>query len=158
MLWPPSTSTVWWSAEIRCYQHLQHRTYGRTVDASQSSRLIRRSIGVRSGSMLASSAFLASAAGTRPLQTLLLQKCNIAEKDINASLINWTSLGHTPANLHECSQRVWVFAVIDQSFQALFNSRSETQNLITAPDCWLQLLFIALTGFTPCSSQHAVCV
>ena len=68
---------------------------------------------------------MASAAGTRPLQTVILQKCSIADEDINASLISWTSLAHTPANLHECSQRVWDSAVVDQSFQTLFNSQSE---------------------------------
>ena len=93
---------------------------------TQASLSVRSGgLGVRSVSMLASSAFLASAAGTRPLQTLILQKCNIAEEDINASLISWTSLAHTPANLHECSQRVWDSAVVDQSFQTLFNSQSE---------------------------------
>jgi hypothetical protein len=58
----------------------------------QASLLVGSSgLGVRSVSMLASLAFLASAVGTRPLQTLILQRCNIPDEDINASLINWTS-------------------------------------------------------------------
>jgi hypothetical protein len=81
-------------------------------------------LGVRSVSMLASSAFLASAAGTQTLQNLILQKCHILADDIESSLTHWTQLScsQAPTNLQESSQRTLDGTVTEQSFQAILSS------------------------------------
>jgi hypothetical protein len=84
-------------------------------------------LGVRSVSKLASSAFLASAASTLPLQTLILQKCQVNEEDTRASLFNWQSLSASqePAHPHNTSQRAWDTAIAQQTFQALLDASTE---------------------------------
>ena len=49
-------------------------------------------LGIRSVSMLASSAFVASAAGTLPLQIQILRNTQVADENTKASLKHWFSL------------------------------------------------------------------
>ena len=49
-------------------------------------------LGIRNVTMLAPSAFLASAAGTSSLQTQILHKCRIAEEDMTGPISCWQRL------------------------------------------------------------------
>lgn len=86
-------------------------------------------LGIRSVSMLASSAFLASAAGTQTLQTLILQKCHITtDESSSRSLARWNSLAgsQAPVNLQESCQRTWDTAVTEHVFKSLLNSQPDS--------------------------------
>jgi hypothetical protein len=85
-------------------------------------------LGIRSVSMLASSAFLASAAGTQTLQTLILQKCHVVTDNCSSSVAHWTSQSGSPApvNAHESSQRAWDSAVTDQVLKSLFTVQPDS--------------------------------
>ena len=80
-------------------------------------------------SKLASSAFLASAASTLSLQTLILQKCQVKEEDTNtsASLVNWQSLSASQELVHpqSISQRAWDTAVANKTFESLLDASTE---------------------------------
>ena len=80
-------------------------------------------------SKLASSAFLASAASTLSLQTLILQKCQVKEEDTNtsASLLNWQSLSASQQLVHpqSISQRAWDTAVANKTFESLLDASTE---------------------------------
>ena len=84
-------------------------------------------LGVRSVSRLASSAFLASAASTLSLQTLILQKCQVDVVDNSASLLNWESLSAAEELIHpiSTSQRAWDKEVSNKTFQSLLNANSD---------------------------------
>lgn len=83
-------------------------------------------LGIRSVSTLASSAFLASAAGTRDLQALILHKCQVGVDNIDNSLAHWSSLSSVqPSNLTEASQRIWDSAVTEKTFQSLLSSHTD---------------------------------
>ena len=112
-------------------------------------------LGIRSVSMLASSAYLASAAGTRTLQTRILEKCEGAEEDVSNSMAHWTSLaGHqATANLQESSQRIWDSAVAGKAFQSLLDSKTtplDRARLLAAAAAhsgdWLHALPISACG------------
>jgi hypothetical protein len=111
---------------------------------------------------------LASAAGTRTLQTRILEKCDIAEEDIINSLSHWTSLAspQAPTNrpIQERSQKVWDNAVTDRMFQSLLNSQTiplARARLLTAAAAhngdWLHALPISACGLKskPSESQSA---
>lgn len=83
---------------------------------------------MRSVSKLASSAFLASAASTLPLQTLLLQRTQAVEIDTTQSLIHWKGLSNEEKGLaqpQDSSQRMWDAAVIGRSFKSLIDKQIE---------------------------------
>jgi hypothetical protein len=85
-------------------------------------------LGVRSVAKLASSAFLASAAGTLSLQTLILQKTQASEIDTSQSLAHWKGLSKKEQGLaqpQDRSQRAWDAAVIDHSFTSLMEAQIE---------------------------------
>ena len=84
-------------------------------------------LGVRSVTTLASSAFLASAAGTLPLQTLILQKTDIDEEDISRSLNHWKSLsGQDPILTSATKQRSLDLRVSSHTFNNLLESHNNT--------------------------------
>ncbi len=84
-------------------------------------------LGVRSVSTLASSAFLASAAGTLPLQTLILQKTDIDEEDISRSLNNWKPLsGQDPILSSESKQRSLDSRVSSHIFNNILESHNNS--------------------------------
>ncbi|HSN23925.1 MAG TPA: hypothetical protein VLS45_07110, partial [Methylomicrobium sp.] len=84
-------------------------------------------LGIRSVSMLAPSAFLASAAGTQKLQAIILRNCYAAAEDVTTSLARWSTLSGlpTPTIPMDTRQRSWDSAVTTNSFQSLLHSRSD---------------------------------
>ena len=93
---------------------------------SQASLPVRHGgLGIRSVSMLAPSAFLASATGTQRLQTLVLQKCQITMEDISnsSSLSHWAS--QTSSLPVDIRQRSLDSAVTANTLQSLLDSRSD---------------------------------
>ena len=84
-------------------------------------------LGVRSVSMLASSAFLASAAGTQKLQNLILQRSQVDSEDVSKSTDHWKSIASPtePVNLLESSQRRWDDTASNQTFQVLLDAQTE---------------------------------
>jgi len=83
-------------------------------------------LGVRSVSKLASTAFLASAAGTRTLQAQILRNSLTADEDMSAPLNHWLSLSDLPAGdfLPVGSQRVLDSVVVCHSFQSPVNNQT----------------------------------
>ena len=76
-------------------------------------------LGVRSVSKLASTAFLASAAGTRTLQAQIRRKSLAADEETSAPLNHWQSLSGLPAGdvLPVGSQRVLDSVVVGHIFE-----------------------------------------
>ena len=83
-------------------------------------------LGVRSVSQLASTAFLASAAGTRTLQAQILRNSLAADDDMSAPLNHWQSLSGLPTGdvLPVGSQRVLDSVVVGHIFQSLVNNQT----------------------------------
>jgi hypothetical protein len=83
-------------------------------------------LGVRSVSMLASSAFLASAAGTLPLQTQILRNTQAAAEDTSSSLRHWLFISGMSGedSLPVGSQRVLDTIVVNHTFQTLLESQA----------------------------------
>jgi len=106
-------------------------------------------LGVRSVSKLASSAFLASAASTLSLQTLILQRTQVNEIDISQSLVHWKCLSNGPRELvqpQDSSQRAWDTAVINHSFTSLLDAQTEPYHRAR--------LLAVVTGCTQCPFLH----
>ena len=84
-------------------------------------------LGVRSVCMLASSAFLASAAGTLPLQSHILRNTLAVVEDTSMSLKHWLSVSGTSdeASLPVGNQRAWDSVVVNHSFQTLLNTQTD---------------------------------
>jgi hypothetical protein len=84
-------------------------------------------LGIRSVSMLASSAFLASAAGTLPLQTQILRNTLAADENTRASLKHWLSISgladedSPPAG----NQRVLDSIIVNHAFQTLLSCHTD---------------------------------
>jgi hypothetical protein len=83
-------------------------------------------LGVRRVYQLASTAFLASAAGTHTLQAQILRNCPAADEDLSVSLDHWLSLTGRPAEdaLTVGSQRVLDSAVIGHIFESLVKNQT----------------------------------
>ncbi|HSN23338.1 MAG TPA: hypothetical protein VLS45_04085, partial [Methylomicrobium sp.] len=97
---------------------------------SQASLPVRHGgLGIRSVAMLAPSAFLASAAGTQKLQSLILQKCHIAVEDIShsSSLSHWALLSGSKTHSlpADNSQRSLDNAISAKTFKYLFDSKTD---------------------------------
>ena len=95
---------------------------------SQASLPVRHGgLGIRSVATLAPSAFLASAAGTQRLQSLILQKCNITTEDISnsTSAVHWASLSGSAPLPAEICQRSLDGLVTAKTFQSLVDTRTE---------------------------------
>jgi hypothetical protein len=84
-------------------------------------------LGVRSVCMLASSAFLASAAGTLPLQSHILRNTLAVVEDTSMSLKHWLSVSgmSDEASLPVGNQRAWDSVVVNHSFQTLLNTQTD---------------------------------
>ena len=84
-------------------------------------------LGLRRVSSLASSAFLASAAGTRQLQDLILHRVNTANDDIyDSCLTNRISSGtQSPDDSDIHKQRMWDKAVVDAEYTQLISKYKE---------------------------------
>ena len=76
-------------------------------------------LGVRSVFMLASSAFLASAAGTLPLQSQILRNTQAAEGDTSTASKHWLSISGLPsdASVPAGSQRILDAIVVNHVYQ-----------------------------------------
>ena len=87
-------------------------------------------LGVRSVFKLASSAFLASAAGTLTLQAQILRNTLAADEDTSTSLRHWLSLSGLSAgdSLPIGNQRVLDSAVVTHTFSSLLNSQTSQYN------------------------------
>ena len=109
---------------------------------------------VRSVSKLASSAFLASAASTLSLQTLILQKCQADVVDNSASLLNWQSLSASEELIHPSAL---ARELGTKKSQTRHSSHCSTQTVIniTEQDCWLQQLLIVEIGSQQYQYLHA---
>ena len=83
-------------------------------------------LGVRSVSMLASSAFLASAAGTLPLQTQVLQNSLAAAEDTSTSLNQWLLISGVSGDdsLPTGNHRALDSIVINHTFQTLAENQT----------------------------------
>jgi len=84
-------------------------------------------LGVRSVSMLASSAFLASAAGTLPLQSLILRNTLAAVEDTSTSLKHWFSVSgmSDEASVPVGRQRTLDSIVVNHTFQTLLDAQTD---------------------------------
>jgi len=85
-------------------------------------------LGVRSVSKITWSAFLASAASTLSLQTLILRRTQVNELNTGQSLMNWRSLSKETLELaqpRDSTQRACDEAVGNQSFKSLLVTQSE---------------------------------
>ena len=116
-------------------------------------------LGVRRVSSLASSAFLASAAGTRDLQETILSKCEAtADQAVDHVLDRWTfTLGQPdvsyPVGPSASKQREWDRHQIDAELERLKSSMPDAHNqarllAVTAPHSgdWLHALPISSCG------------
>jgi len=97
-----------------------------TSGSSASLPVWSGGLGVRSVYQLASTAFLASAAGTRTLQAQILRNCLAADEDLSVSLDHWLSLTGRPAGdaLSVGSQRVLDSAVVGHIFESLVKNQT----------------------------------
>lgn len=121
--------------QLSQFDHLQRSAVSKICNVTlsddqwaQASLPVRAGgLGVRSVSKLASSAFLASAAGTRSLQALILRKCQVEDEDVSQSLEHWNSLTNSQqvAYPDEGRQRFWDAAVVDQTAQSLLRTQNE---------------------------------
>ena len=84
-------------------------------------------LGLRRVSLLASSAVLASAAGTRRLQDLILYRVKSCNDDVYESclMIRAGSGLASPDDSDAHKQRSWDKAVVDAEFSQLFNKYTE---------------------------------
>ena len=84
-------------------------------------------LGVRSVSMLASLAFLASAAGTLPLQSHSLQNTQAAVEDTSTSLKHWFSVSgiSDEASVPVDNQRTSDSIVVNHAFQTLLGAQTD---------------------------------
>ena len=109
-------------------------------------------LGLRHVSSLASSAFLASAAGTCELQDHIFHRVSLANDDIFDSCL-LTRVGNgtqPPVDSDSHKQRTWDKVVVDAEYRDLLSRYSEPYH---RRDCWqLQHLRVA-TG-----STHGMCV
>ena len=80
-------------------------------------------LGLRSVSMLASSAFLASAAGTLSLQSQILRKTLAAVEDTSRSLKHWFALSGEDT-LPVDNQKILDSIVVNHTFQTLFETQT----------------------------------
>jgi hypothetical protein len=72
--------------------------------------------------------FLASAASTLPLQTLILRRTQVYEMDNSQSLASWERLSNTTmetTQIQNKSQRAWDEAVCSQSLKSLLDTQTE---------------------------------
>ena len=87
-------------------------------------------LGVRSASMLASSAFLASAAATLPLQNGILSKSVQDEEDpaMRSTILVWKKISHSsiPANALKHIQKAWDSPVTVTVYQKLLADSCNT--------------------------------
>ena len=123
----------------------------------QASLPVRKGgLGVRRVSSLASSAFLASAAGTRHLQDKILSKLDCATDDLAdtclTSHVNKYS-GHQPSGTAQSKQRAWDKVVVDTEYSLLMSKYVEPYHrarllAAAAPHSgdWLHALPIASCG------------
>ena len=114
-------------------------------------------LGIRRVSSLASSAFLASAAGTRELQDRILHRVSSVNDDIfDSCLSSRVDNGIQPpdvSNFHK--QKTWDKAVIDAEFNHLL---SQYVSRITGLNCWQLRHPIVATGSTHFPLAHAVSI
>ena len=113
-------------------------------------------LGVRRVSSLAPSAFLASAAGTRDLQALILSKCQCpADAHITSVMSVWTSrLGSVSSAVHDSSkQHSWDQPGVEADISALKSALTDTRDkarflAASAPHSgdWLNALPITSCG------------
>ena len=115
-------------------------------------------LGIRRVSSLASSAFLASAAGTRELQDRILHRVSSVNHDIfDRCLSSRADNGIQPpdvSNFHK--QKKWDKAIIDAEFNHLLSQY--TVSRITGLDCWQLRHPILATGSTHFPLAHAVAI
>jgi hypothetical protein len=113
-------------------------------------------LGVGSVTKLASFAFLASAAGTLPLQSLVLRRCKIVNEDITNSANHWKSLSVTDElNLSsETKQRLLDSTVANNTYNSLLEAQNNIYHrarlLAAAPpphsSDWLHVMPITACG------------
>ena len=112
-------------------------------------------LGVRSVSKLASSAFLAFAAGTLTLQAHILQNTLAADEDRCTSLNHWLSLSGLSASdsLPIGNQRVLDSAVVAHTYKSLLNNQNSQYHrarLLAAAAAhsgdWLHVVPISASG------------
>ncbi len=84
-------------------------------------------LGVRSVFMLASSAFLASAAGTLPLQSQILRNTQAAEGDTRTASKHWLSISGLPsdASVPAGSQRILDAIVVNHVYQTQLKNETK---------------------------------
>jgi len=113
-------------------------------------------LGIRRVSMLAPSAFLASAAGTRDLQALILSKCNCpADLHITSVMSVWMStLGCASSSVRDSSkQHSWDQPCVEAEVAALKSALTDNRDkarffAVSAPHSgdWLNALPITVCG------------
>ena len=94
------------------------------MDPSQPSSSGGR-VGIRRVSSLALSAFLAPAASTTELQTLILLNCpSIVDHTVHEARIRWCSINNRPRPGDECSirQRSWDAPGITRDWTTIWNN------------------------------------
>src|ERR1700733_4286838 len=87
-------------------------------------------LGIRSADMLATLAFVASAAGTRALQDQLLNDVTVTFTDpsVEEALISWSAKSNSPYPIEQKThiQREWDSAVISHALQDLTERASDS--------------------------------
>lgn len=84
-------------------------------------------LGIRSVTMLAPSAFLASAAGTQKLRALILQRCQFDIEKLTKAWNHLTSVSgqNIPANCSWIIQRQFDEVMVIASYQSVLNMYDE---------------------------------
>jgi len=124
---------------------------------SQATLPVRNGgLGVRRVSLLAPSAFLASAAGTRDLQSLILSKCNCpVDPHITSTTSVWTArTGCTSSAVRDpCKQHAWDQPCVEAEVAVLRSSLTDNRDkarylAVSAPHSgdWLNALPITTCG------------